>query len=159
MRSILNLPARRAWIGIAVVFVAGVVVGTALNLPSEAAVQAPERTFESPAAVQFNYINPARAADFEGVLVKLREALQNSDDPVRRRQLAGWKVFKGVEPVQGNILYLFLINPSVPDANYAISIILNEAFPGEVQALYERMTGAYGSGGQQIMNLEPVAGF
>ena len=51
MRSILNLPARRAWIGIAVVFVAGVVVGTALNLPSEAAVQAPERTFESPAAV------------------------------------------------------------------------------------------------------------
>ena len=73
------------------------------------------------------------------MLVKLREALQNSDDPVRRRQLAGWKVFKGVEPVQGNILYLFLINPSVPDANYAISIILNEAFPAEVQGLYERI--------------------
>ena len=54
MRSILNLPARRAWIGIAVVFVAGVVVGTALTLPSEAAVQAPERTFSSPAGLLFN---------------------------------------------------------------------------------------------------------
>ncbi len=158
MRSILNLPARRAWIGIAVVFVAGVVVGTALTLPSEAAVQPPERTFSSPAGLLFNPIRPDRTRDFEQVLVKLREALQNSDDPVRRQQLAGWKVFKSTEPVQGNIMYLFLLSPTVPEANYAISMILNEAVPAEVQALYEAFRGAY-HGGQSIMNLEPVAGF
>ena len=158
MRSILNLPARRAWIGIAVVFVAGVVVGTALTLPSEAAVQAPERTFSSPAGLLFNPIRPDRAADFEEVLAKLKQALQNSDNPVRRQQLAGWKVLKSTEPVQGNIMYLFLMDPTVPNANYAISMILNEAFPAEVQALYEKFSGAY-SGGQSIMNLEPVPGF
>ena len=79
-------------------------------------------------------------------------------NPVRRQQLAGWKVFKSTEPVQGNIMYLFLMNPTVPDANYAISMILNEAFPAEVQGLYEAFSGAY-NGGQSIMNLEPVAGF
>ena len=158
MRSILNLPARRAWIGIAVVFVAGVVVGTALTLPSEAAVQAPERTFSSPAGLLFNPIRPDRTVDFEEVLAKLKQALQNSDNPVRRQQLAGWKVLKSTEPVQGNIMYLFLMDPTVPNANYAISMILNEAFPAEVQALYEKFSGAY-SGGQSIMNLEPVPGF
>ena len=158
MRSILNLPARRAWIGIAVVFVAGVVIGTALTLPSEAAGQAPERTFSSPAGLMFNPIRPDRTADFEAVLIKVKEALQNSDDPVRRQQLVGWKVFKSIEPVQGNIMYLFLMDPTVPDANYAISMILNEAFPAEVQGLYEKFSGAY-NGGQSIMHLEPVAGF
>ncbi len=158
MRSILNLPVRRVWVGIAVVFVAGVVVGTALTLPSEAAAQAPERTFTSPAGLLFNPIRQDRTADFEEVLAKLKEALQNSDNPVRRQQLASWKVFKSTEPVQGNIMYLFLMNPTVPDANYAISMILNEAFPAEVQALYEKFSGAY-NGGQSIMNLEPVAGF
>ncbi len=158
MRSILNLPARRAWIGIAVVFVAGVVVGTALTLPSEAAVQAPERTFTSPAGLLFNPIRPDKTADFEAVLAKLKEALQNSDNPVRRQQLASWTVLKSTEPVQGNIMYLFLMNPTVPDANYAISMILNEAFPTEVQALYEKFSGAY-NGGQSIMNLEPVTAF
>ena len=48
--------------------------------------------------------------------------------------------------------------PTVPDANYAISMILNEAFPAEVQGLYDAFSGAY-NGGQSIMNLEPVAGF
>ena len=158
MRSILDLPVRRTWIGIAVVFVAGAVIGTALTLPSEAAVQAPERTLSSPAALQFNPIRPDRTAEFEGVLAKVKEALQNSDNPVRRQQLAGWKVFKSTEPVQGNIMYLFLMNPTVPDANYAISMILNEAFPTEVQELYETFSGAY-VGGQSIMNLEPLAGF
>lgn len=158
MRSILDLPVRRAWIGIAVVFVAGAVIGTALTLPSEAAVQAPERTLSSPAALQFNPIRPDRTAEFEGVLAKVKEALQNSDDPQRRQQLAGWKVFKTTEPLQGNIMYLFLMDPTVPDANYAISMILNEAFPAEVQELYEAFSGAY-NGGQTIMNLEPVAGF
>ena len=158
MRSILNLPARRAWIGIAVVFVAGVVVGTALTLPSEAAVQVQERTFSSPAALVFNPIKPDRTADFEAVLAKLREALQNSDDPVRRQQLAGWKVLRATESLQGNIMYFFFISPTVPDANYTETIILNDAFPDEVQGLYEKLIGAYGAG-QSFIDLEPVAGF
>ena len=158
MRLIFNLPARRAWIGIAVVFVAGVVVGTALTLPSEAAAQVEERTFSSPAAVVFNPISPARTADFEEVLAKLKQALQTSENPVRQRQLAGWKVLKATEPVQGNIMYFFFMNPTVPDADYTVAMILNESFPTEVQALYEKLRGAY-AGGQAFMNLEPVAGF
>ena len=158
MRSILNLPIRRAWVGAAVVFVVGVAVGMALTLSSEAAMQDPERLFSSEAGLMFNPIRPDRTADFEEVLGKLREALQQSENTVRRQQLNGWKVFKSTTPVQGNVMYVFLMDPAVRDANYAISVILNEAFPTEVQALYEKFAGAY-SGGQSIMELERVSGF
>ena len=121
-------------------------------------MQVQERTFSSPAALVFNPIKPDRTADFEAVLAKLREALQNSDDPVRRQQLAGWKVLRATEPLQGNIMYFFFISPTVPDANYTETIILNDAFPDEVQGLYEKLIGAYGAG-QSFIDLEPVAGF
>ena len=113
-------------------------------------MQTPERLFSSDAGLIFNPVRPDRTADFEEVLGKLREALQQSENAVRRQQLTGWKVFKSTMPVQGNIMYLFLMDPAVRDANYAISVILNEAFPTEVQELYEKFSGAY-SGGQSIM--------
>ena len=107
MRSILNLPVRRVWIGTAVVFVVGVAVGMALTRSSEAAMQAPERLFSSEVGLMFNPIRPDRTADFEEVLGKLREALQQSENAVRKQQLNGWKVFKSTTPVQGNIMYIF----------------------------------------------------
>ena len=158
MRSILNLPVRRVWIGWGVVFIAGVALGMALTLPSEAAMQAPERTFSGQAGLMFNPIRQDKATDFEQVLGRLKQALQESENPVRRQQLSGWRVFKSTEPVQGNIMYIFVLDPAVRDANYAVSVILNEAFPSEVQALYERFSGAY-NGGQSMMNLELVASF
>ena len=162
MRSMLIVPGtgRRASIGLGLglALLIGVALGIVLTPASEAAMQAPERTFASEAGLMFNPIRPDRTTDFEMVMGRLKEALQKSEDPVRRQQLAGWKVFKTAEPVQGNILYIFVMDPAVRDANYAISVILNEAFPTEVQELYETFSGAY-AGGQSIMNLERVPAF
>ena len=153
MRSMLKQPGWNAWISLGIVFAVGLAFGMALTLPSEAAMQAPERTFPSGAALMFNPINPAKAADFERVLGRLKAAMDA--DPARAQQSRGWKVYKSTEQVQGNIMYIFVLDPVQSGANYAVSVILNDAFPTEVQALYEAFSGAY-NGGQTAMNLERV---
>ena len=44
-----------------------------------------------------------------------------------------------VIPAGANVLYVFVIDPSVKGADYTVSNILAEAFPAEVQCGYSRM--------------------
>jgi hypothetical protein len=122
------------------------------------AQQAPQgRVFGSDAGMIFNQIKPDKTADFEMVIQRLREALEKSENPVRRQQAAGWRVFRAVEPGPSNtVLYVFWVNPAVKGEDYTVSKILAEAFPQEAQALYQTYVGAY-AGGQNLVNLELVA--
>jgi hypothetical protein len=100
-----------------------------------------------------------RAADFEKIMAKLNEALATSDDPVRREQAAGWKVFKAVEPgPNASTLYVFVIDPAVKGGDYAFWKTLYESFPEEVQQLY-RLYSAATAGGQSLLNLQLVESF
>ena len=104
-----------------------------------------------------NFIKPDKTADFESVIGKLKEALQKSAKPERKQQAASWKVFKSPDPAAGgNVLYVFMIDPSVKGADYTVSTILAEAFPAEVQALYKQYADAYASG-QNFVNLSLVS--
>jgi hypothetical protein len=142
----------------------GFVVGTlsattafAQAAPAAAAQAAPTtRTFASDAGMVLNFIKPDKTADFEAVVAKLKEALQKSEKPERKQQAASWKVFKSPDPAAGgNVLYVFIIDPSVKGADYTVSNILAEAFPTEVQALYKQYAEAYASG-QNFVNLSLV---
>jgi len=115
------------------------------------------RVFASDAGMVLNFIKPDKTADFETVMSKLKEALQKSEKPERKQQAASWKVFKSPDPAaQGNILYVFLIDPAVKGADYSVANILAEAFPpDEVNVLYTQYAGAYASG-QNIVNLNIV---
>ncbi len=116
------------------------------------------RVLGSDAGVVLNFIKPEKTADFESVMAKLHEALQKSEKPERKRQAAGWKVFKAAEPgANGSVLYVFVIDPAAKGADYTVSTILAEAFPGEVQALYQQYAGAYATG-QNVVNLSLVSG-
>jgi len=111
------------------------------------------RVFASDAGLVLNFIKPDRAADFESVIARLREALQKSVNPERQQQAAAWKVFRAQEPgANGSVLYVFTINPVVKGADYAVSAILAEAFPTEAQALYRTYAESYASG-QNYVNL------
>ena len=111
----------------------------------------------SDAGVVLNFIKPDKTADFEGVIAKVREALQASDKPERKRQAASWKVFRAVEPgANGTVLYMFVIDPAVKGADYTVSGILAEGFPNEVQTLYQQYAGAY-AGGQNFVNLTLIS--
>src|SRR6476661_3360993 len=143
----------------------GLVVGTlsattafAQAAPAAAAQAAPTtRLFASDAGMVLNFIKQDKTADFEAVVVKLKEALQKSEKPERKQQAATWKVFKSPDPAAGgNVLYVFMIDPSVKGADYTVSTILAEAFPTEVQALYKQYADAYASG-QNFVNLSLVS--
>lgn len=129
----------------------------AAGQPAQQAQAAPAaRVFASDAGMVLNFIKPDKTADFEAVMGRLKEALAKSEKPERKQQAATWQVFKSPDPAAGgNVLYVFLINPSVKDADYTVSTILNEAFPTEVQALYKQYAEAYASG-QNFVNLTLV---
>jgi hypothetical protein len=126
--------------------------------PAAAAQAAPTaRLFASDAGMVLNFIKPDKTGDFEAVMGKLKEALSKSEKPERKQQAASWKVFKSPDPAAGgNVLYVFIIDPSVKGADYTVSNILAEAFPQEVQTLYKQYAEAYASG-QNFVNLTLVS--
>jgi hypothetical protein len=115
----------------------------------QAAAPPAKRVFGSDAGLVLNFIKADKTADFEAVMAKLKEALNKSDKPERKAQAASWKVF---------VLYVFVIDPAVKDADYTVSTILAEAFPQEVQAIFKQYSDSYASG-QNFVNLALVQKF
>src|SRR5262249_39186012 len=91
--------------------------------PAQQAQAAPAtRTFGNDAGLVLNFLKPDKTADFEAVVAKLKEALAKSEKPERKEQAKSWQVFKSPDPAAGgNVLYVFLINPSVKGADYTVS--------------------------------------
>jgi hypothetical protein len=129
----------------------------------QAAPQAPPAvTFTTPAGVLFHQIKADRTADFEWVMERLKEALLKSENPQHKQQAAGFKVYKNTDALPtGNIMYLVLISPTVPEADYSMTGLLNlvyKAFPDQQQEIFKRVSGAFG-GGTNRLNLQPVSDF
>ena len=128
--------------------------------PAAAAAAPTTRTFANDGGMVLNFIKPDKTADFEAVVGKLKEALNKSEKPERKQQAASWKVFKSPDPAAGgNVLYVFVIDPSVKGADYTVSNILAEAFPpAELNTIYKQYADSYAQG-QNIINLNLVLGF
>ncbi len=129
--------------------------------PMQQAVAAsPARVFGSNTGVVLNFIKPDKTADFEAVVEKLKDALQNSSNAQRKQQAASWKVYKSPDPgPAGSVLYVYIVDPVIKGADYAVTAILAEAFSAEELAtLYKRYTEAYASG-QNFVNLTLVSDF
>ncbi len=147
----------RAGGALAVAAAAGAAFGMSLAHRSEAAQ--PAKTFEAPAGLILNYVRADRATAFESVAGRLVGALAGSESAGHRAQASGWKMYRALEPgPNGNVLYVWLIDPAVAGADYSAAGLLNETFPTEVQSLYETFNGAFGVG-QALINMEPVDGF
>ena len=115
----------------AATLVAGVTLGTLI--PSQQVEAQPQVTFPGDAAVMLHFIKPGQAQAYEGVMGRLGEALQNSQNTEtnRQQQAQGWKVYRAELDItgQGGVMYAWVIDPVVGGANYAASTILSEVFP------------------------------
>ncbi len=125
-------------------FLAGVMCTTAVMRSDAAqAAQSGGMTFASDAGLIFSIIKPDQTAAFEASITKMKEAFAKSENAQRKQQAAGWVVYKAVEPSQGNVVYVSVINPTVKDADYNVFKIISEVFPTEAQELYKNAQGAF----------------
>ena len=122
----------------------------------QAAAPPAKRVFSGDSGLVLNFIKADKTADFESVMAKLKEALNKSDKLERKQQAAGWKILKAAEPGAGGaVLYVFVIDPVVKDADYTVSTILAEGFPSEVNAIFKQYADSFAQG-QNFVNLTTV---
>ena len=164
MRLTWVAPNRNATLGLVFVlaFAACCAVVFAQNPPAQQAPPAqqpaapPAVTFPGDAVMVLNYIKADKTADFEAAMTKVKEALQKSEVPERKQQAAGWKVFKSPDPAgEGQVLYVWVIDPIVKGADYGLGKILSEAFPADANAIFKQYADAYAKG-QLKINLNAV---
>jgi hypothetical protein len=113
----------------------------AAPVPAVPAVPA-DYTFASGAGLVFFYVQRAKAADFEAVLVRIKEALTNVETPMRKQQALNWNIYKSAEPATDAVVFVFAMDPAITTANYDPLLLLAEVLPAEVQPLYTRMKDA-----------------
>ena len=128
--------------------------------PAPAVTAAPlpplTRTFTAKAGLLFNTVRPERVKDFETVMWYLQQALEKSTDPTVQAQAQGWKIFRALEPgPNAVVVYLYVLDPAVPGADYSIGRILADAYPEQIQEIWKLYTGSV-TGGGTIMNLNAV---
>jgi hypothetical protein len=146
---------RLGWIGVGLV--ATMMSTTALHAQQPAAQAAPANNpyvFATDGALLLNFIKPDKAADFDMILGKLKEALQKSEKPERKEQAKSWTIFKAKEAgAGGSVIYVSVIYPAVKGADYTVSTILAEGFPQEANELYKKYAEAFGSPSGNLLNL------
>ncbi len=121
--------------------------------PAQATPISSQRLFTADGAMVLNFIKPDKAADFELVISKLKEALAKSEKPERKQQAAGWKVFKSPDPAGANVLYVFVIDTAVKGADYQISNLIAESFSAaEANDILTKYAASYAQG-MNIVNL------
>lgn len=120
----------------ALLFVAFAMVMTAPGVGAQSPQPAaPVLALDGDAAVVTILVRPARAAEFDHVIARLKAALQRSQAPARRAQAAGWQIFRAQEQVQGNVSYVMRIDPVVAGQDYDIPRVLAQELPGEAAEL------------------------
>jgi hypothetical protein len=127
-----------------------------------AAKKEPRITLSAPAGAFMFVIKADQTAVFEELITKVKDAMGKSDNPVRKQQLAGWKVYKAAEPSgpEKNALYVVLVDPAVPAAEYDPLVILAESLgttagTPENQELLKKYAGVFA--GLNRLNLTPIA--
>jgi len=133
---------------------AGMTLAGATVASAQEAKPAPALTLEGDSSVITILIKPDKTADFESVIAKYKEALEKSDNPTRKKQLAGMKFFKSPTVAQGNAMYIIYVDEVVKGEEYDITRIVTEVFPVEVQTVYQKYKDSFA--GRQIIPLNKV---
>jgi len=137
----------------------GMVLG--MYVTSNTVEAQPTTTFDGSAALMFHFVKPGSTSDYEAVMQRLSEALNETG---KTDQSSGWKVFRAGADFtgQGAVPYVWAIDPVVSGANYAAATIINEVvMPDEMQQIFESYNNAFTDGQvkQLPVNLELVADF
>jgi hypothetical protein len=127
-----------------------------------AAPTAPKLTFASNAGLLLVQVKPDQTGAFEEMITKLKTGLAKSDKPELKQQAAAWHVYKAAEAMQGNTLYVVVIDPAVPNAEYQFYELLHKTLTPEeqrapeTQEMYKKYAAAIAS--LNKLNITAVGG-
>ena len=133
---------------------AGITLAGAAVASAQEAKAAPVMTLDGDAAVITILIKPDKTADFESVIAKYKEALEKSENPTRKQQLAGMRFYKSPTVANGNAMYIIYVDNVVKGEEYDITRVVTEVFPVEVQTVYQKYKDSFA--GRQIIPLNKV---
>ena len=163
MSSFLNRPMIRQRLLMGSALVATLAIGIVLGMfvATDTVEAQPTTTFDGSAALMFHFVKPGATTDYEAVMQKLGEAL---NDAGNTEQSSGWKVYRAGADFtgQGAVPYVWAIDPVVSGANYAAATIINDFVEqDEMQQIFESYNAAFTDGQvkQLPVNLELVADF
>jgi hypothetical protein len=124
---------------------------------------APKLPFSTDAGLLLIQIKPDQTAAFEELMAKLKAGIAKTTDEGIKKQMAGFKVYKSSEPMQGNALYVVVVDQAVKDAEYELFALLQKVLtPDELRdpAVIEMSKKAAASFavGYNKLNLTPLGG-
>jgi hypothetical protein len=131
--------------------------------PPAAQPTAPKLAFTTDAGLLLIQIKKDQTAVFEEVVAKLKAGEAKATDETVKKQLSTMKIFKSSEDMQGNALYVVVIDPTVKDSEYELFALLQKVMtPDELRApetieWFKRATAAFAAGYNKL-NLTPVTG-
>lgn len=99
-------------------------------------------TFPTGAGLVFYYVKTPRAADFEAILGRVKDALFQAQSPMLKQQALNWRIYKSAEPPTDSTVFVFAFDPAITTATYDPLLLLAQVLPGEVQPLYDRIKDA-----------------
>lgn len=129
--------------------------------PAQEQQEAPKVTFTSPAGMLLVQIKPDHTADFEEMAAKLKAGLATATDPTLKQQAAGLKIYKAAEPFGTNALYIVVMEPAVPNAEYALFDMMQKTMtPEQLRApetadMWKRYADAFAAGLSKL-SLTPI---
>jgi hypothetical protein len=124
---------------------------------------APKMGLTTSAGLFLVQIKPDQTAAFEEMVTTLKGALAKSSNPTHQKQATGIRFYKATEPMGANALYVVVVDPSVPNAEYSFLNLLANTLTAEQQrapetvAMFKKFADAFG-GGINKLNLTPIGG-
>ena len=123
----------------------------------------PKLSFTSPAGLLLVQIKPDQTAAFEEMVAKLKSGLAGATDPAVKTSTSGFKVYKASEPMQGNALYVVVVDPATPASEYDFFMLMQKTMTPEqlrdpaTAEMFKRWAAAFAAGYNKL-NLTPVGG-
>jgi hypothetical protein len=128
-----------------------------------AAPEQPRLTFTGQAGLLLVPVKPDQTTAFEEMVSKLKASLSAATDAQLKSAGTAMKFYKAAEPMQGNALYVVLVDPAVANSEYDFFMLLNKTLtpdqqrdPANVEA-FKRWANAFAPGMSRL-NLTSVGG-
>ncbi len=124
---------------------------------------APKLTFSGTAGLLLVQIKPDQTATFEEMIARLRSGLAASADAALKTSTAGFKAYKSAEGMAGNALYVVVIDPATPSAEYDFFMLIHKTMTPEqlrdpaTNEMFKKWSTAFAAGYNKL-NLTPVGG-